>query len=176
MKRLFVLRHAKAGPHDAKHDQERSLVDRGRTDSARIGRVMREKNYVPDLVLCSSARRTVETWEHAASAIGAQAATRFLDALYDAAAGTILKCVQNEGGDSRAVVVIGHNPGLEDFARKLMRKPANAEECSRAGALATKFPTCALAVFDFDVDEWTKIATAAGVLIDYVTPANLESQ
>jgi phosphohistidine phosphatase len=175
MKRLFVLRHAKAGPHDEKHDKERALIDRGRSDSALMGRMMHKRNYLPELVLCSSARRTMETWEYAAPMIGARPVTRFLDSLYDATAGTILKCIGAESGNARAVVVIGHNPGLEDFARKLVRKPANADERSRAASLATKFPTCTLVVFDFGIDEWRKIAPGTGALTDFVTPGELKA-
>jgi phosphohistidine phosphatase len=176
MKRLFVLRHAKAGPHDEKHDKERALIGRGRSDSALMGAEMRKKGYLPDIVLCSSARRTTQTWEYAGPEIGAHPTTRFLDSLYDATAGALLNCIWTESGDARAVVVIGHNPGLEDFARKLVRKPSNAEERSRAAALAAKFPTCALAVLDFDVDEWPKIAPGTAALTDYVTPAALKAR
>ena len=176
MKRLFVLRHAKAGPHDEKHDKDRALIERGRSDSALMGGEMRKKAYLPDLVLCSSARRTTQTWEYAAPEIGADPKTRFLDSLYDATAAVILKCIRTESGDARAVVVIGHNPGLEDFVRKLVRKPDNAEERSRAAALAAKFPTCAVAVLDFDVDEWAKVAPGTGALTDYITPAGLKAK
>ena len=176
MKRLFVLRHAKAGPHDEKHDKERALIERGRSDSALMGAEMRKKDYLPDLVLCSDARRTTQTWEYAAPEIGAHPKTRFLDSLYDATAAAILKCIRAESGDARAVVVIGHNPGMEDIARKLVSKPASAEERSRAAALAAKFPTCALVVLDFDVDEWAKVAPGTGALTDYITPAGLKAR
>ena len=100
--------------------------------------------------------------------------TRFLDSLYDATAGAILKCIGAESGDARAVIVIGHNPGLEDFARNLVRKPANADERSRAAALATNFPTCALVVFDLGFDVWPKIVPGTGALTDFVTPGELK--
>jgi phosphohistidine phosphatase len=176
MKRLFVLRHAKAGPHDEKHDKERALIERGRSDSALMGAEMRKKDYLPDLVLCSDARRTTQTWEYAAPEIGAHPKTRFLDSLYDATAAAILKCIRAESGDARAVVVIGHNPGMEDIARKLVRKPANPEERSRAAALAARFPTCGLAVLDFNVDEWAKLAPGTGALTDYITPAAFKAR
>lgn len=176
MKRLFVLRHAKAGPHDEKHDKERALIDRGRSDSALMGGMMHKRNYFPDLVLCSTARRTMETWEYAAPMIGTCPVTRFLDSLYDATAGTILTCIRTESRDARAVVVIGHNPGLEDFARKLVRQPSNEEERSHAAALATKFPTCAFVVFDFGLDEWPKIAPGTAALTDFVTPGDLKAK
>jgi len=57
MKRLLVFRHAKAGPHDDAHDKQRALIERGRSDAALMGRAMREEGHVPDLVLCSSAKR-----------------------------------------------------------------------------------------------------------------------
>jgi phosphohistidine phosphatase SixA len=66
MKKLLLLRHAKAVSHDEKHDKARALNSRGRSDSESMGRVMHREQYLPDLVFCSTARRTVETWEHLA--------------------------------------------------------------------------------------------------------------
>ncbi|MGH6879218.1 MAG: SixA phosphatase family protein, partial [Rhizomicrobium sp.] len=132
MKRLLVLRHAKSGPHDEADDKQRALIERGRDDAARMGRAMRENGYLPDLVLCSSATRTVETWEHAAPELGTRPAVEFLDALYDAPESAILKCVRAAKTDAQSLLYIGHNPGLERLARMLVRKPANADERRRA--------------------------------------------
>lgn len=176
MKRLLVLRHAKAGPHDEKRDKQRGLIDRGRDDATRMGRAMREKGYVPDLVLCSSARRTVETWENVEPGLGGNPRTDFLDALYDAPETGILKLVRAVAQNVPALLVIGHNPGLERFARMMVRKPADADERRRAAALAEKFPTSALAVIDFEADDWAAIEATTGILSDYLTPANLKAE
>ena len=175
MKRLLVFRHAKAGPHDEKRDKQRDLVDRGRTDSARMGRAMRERGYVPDLVLCSTAKRTAETWNHAAPALAAKPDVEFLDSLYDASETRILKCIRAVRKSAPVLLCIGHNPGLERLARQLARKPTNAEERSCYTAMVEKFPTAALAVLDFDSDAWTDICPSEGALTDFLTPGKLEA-
>ncbi|HEX4080470.1 MAG TPA: histidine phosphatase family protein [Rhizomicrobium sp.] len=176
MKRLLVLRHAKAAAHDEKHDKERALVERGREDAARMGRAMRERGYLPDLVLCSSATRTVETWEHVAPELRTRPETEFLDALYDAAENTILACIHAVERSAPALLYIGHNPGLERFARMLVRSPVDSDERRRAGALAQKFPTAALAVLDFDSAEWAAIERTTGRLSDFIMPAELKDK
>jgi len=172
MKRLIVFRHAKAGPHDAVHDKERALIDRGRSDAALMGRAMRDKGYLPDLVLCSSAKRTMETWECAAPALGAKPEVRFLDALYDAPEKSILKTLCSMKQSAPVLMYIGHNPGLENLARKLVRKPKDATEKKHCAAMEKKFPTSAIAVIDFDLKAWTDIEFGEGALFDFLTPAD----
>jgi phosphohistidine phosphatase len=176
MRRLLILRHAKAGPHDEKHDKERQLIDRGRGDSALMGRMMRGKGYVPDLVLCSSAARTRETWEHTGPELYAEPETKFLDALYDASAGTILNCLQRASDAAASLLYIGHNPGLEELVRMLVREPESGDERRRMAVLKSKYPTAALAVIDFAVDHWVEIAPGEGALADFIMPADLKSK
>jgi phosphohistidine phosphatase len=176
MLRLLILRHAKAGPHDDKHDKERRLTDRGRSDSALMGRMMHQKGYVPQLVLCSSAARTRETWEHASPELHAKPETKFLDTLYDASECTILNCLQRAGEAVPNLLYIGHNPGLEQLARLLVRDPETADERRRTAALLSKYPTAALTVIDFRADDWAEIAPAGGVLVDFTAPADLKNK
>lgn len=175
MKRLLVFRHAKAGPHDEAHDRQRALIDRGRNDAALIGRTMRDKGYLPDLILCSSAKRTMETWEHAAPALATKSDVRFLDELYDAPEKLILKVIQRVKKSAPVLMYIGHNPGLENLARKLARKPVDGAEKKRLTTMEKKFPTGAVAVLDFDVNEWGDIDAGAGALTDFFAPADLKS-
>ncbi|HEY3638403.1 MAG TPA: histidine phosphatase family protein [Rhizomicrobium sp.] len=176
MRRLLILRHAKAGPHDEKHDKDRTLIDRGRSDSALIGRTMREKGYLPELVLCSSAARTRETWAHTGPELGVRPDVKFLDVLYDASAGTILRCINAAKDDAANLLYIGHNPGLEQIARMMVRDPRNAEERRLASALMFKYPTAALTVIDFDTNKWSEIAAAQGSLVDFIMPADLKNK
>jgi phosphohistidine phosphatase len=175
MKRLVVFRHAKAGPHDEAHDKQRALIDRGRNDAALMGRAMQDRGYLPNLILCSSAKRTVETWEHAAPALGKKPDVRFLDELYDAPENSLLKTIRGVKEIAPVLMYIGHNPGLENLARKLVRKPNNAAEMKRASAMEKKFPTSAVAVIDFDVKAWSYIDFGEGTLSDFLTPADLKS-
>lgn len=176
MRRLLILRHAKAGPHDEKHDRERRLIERGESDAALMGRMMRKKGYVPELVLCSSAARTRETWKHTGPELNAEPGIKYLDALYDAPEGTILNCVNRASDAAANLLYIGHNPGLERLARRLVREPENADERQRTATLMSKYPTAALAVIDFETDHWAKIAPAGGILVDFVMPADLKSK
>jgi phosphohistidine phosphatase len=69
---------------------------------------------------------------------------------------------------------IGHNPGLEDLARKLVRKPEDATEKTRVAAMEKKFPTSAVAVIDFDAKAWGDIDTGAGTFSDFLIPADVK--
>lgn len=173
--RLLIFRHAKAGPHHEQNDKARALIERGRNDAALMGRVLREKGYLPDLVLCSSAKRTVETWEHAAPALGAAPKVCFLDELYDAPEKSLLKTIRGVKESASALMYIGHNPGLENLARQLVHEPQDSAEKRRIAAMAKKFPTSAVAVIDFDADAWGDIDVAEGTLSDFLTPADFKT-
>lgn len=174
MQRLLIFRHAKSEPHNEAHDKERRLIDRGRKDAALMGRAMRARRYLPDLVLCSNATRTMETWEQAASALGEKPDVRFLDELYDAPENSLLATIHRVKQSAPVMMYIGHNPGLENLARKLARKPKEPAEKKRVAALEKKFPTSAIAVLDFDVNAWGDIDAGEGTLYDYLVPADLK--
>lgn len=114
---LMVLRHGKSAWGDAALDDfERPLKGRGRKDTAAIAELLYEEGLLPELVLCSSARRTRETWEALASSWGdATPECRFVDALYLASAPGIERVLSEEPRDERRVLLIGHNPGLQEF-------------------------------------------------------------
>lgn len=174
MKRLLLLRHAKAATGSPRaSDSDRPLNERGRKDAPRVGIEMQHRRYLPDLVLCSTALRTKETWEHVMPELDGSPAVRFLDELYLASAKAITDIVRKKGDDYPVVLVIGHNPGLEDCAQALSRKPQSDQERICANALAEKFPTCALAVLDFEVPSWRSIAPGTGTLHDFIRPKSL---
>jgi phosphohistidine phosphatase len=176
MKRLLLLRHAKAETPDANsRDEARALAKRGREDAALIGAVMWRKHYLPDRILCSTAARTTETWVLLGPELHIAADAQFLGSLYLATAKAILKIVKATDAQAKSVLVIGHNPGLEECAADLMRTPKNAEERRRAAMLAVKFPTCALAVLDFDVQHWNELAGGTGALIDFIQPKDCKA-
>lgn len=176
MKRLLLLRHAKAvagGPKTGDHG--RALADRGRADAPRMGSAMQHNRYVPQRVLCSTAKRTVETWERLAPELESAPEVEFLDELYLAPANVITNVVRRRGDTANALLIVGHNPGLEDCARALSRKPQSGSECDLFEAMSTKFPTAALAVLDFPVDDWAGVAPGEGTLTDFLRPKDLTS-
>ena len=176
MKRLLLLRHAKAVSGDAKtDDHDRALNARGQHDAARMGAEMHHRLYVPDLALCSTARRTVETWARLAAEFDAPPPVEFLDALYLASPKALLKLVQVTDDGINTLLVLGHNPGLEDCAAAMVEKPTSPDRRMMFEQMHDKFPTCALALLEFDVAHWRDVELGTGTLADFIRPKDLKS-
>jgi phosphohistidine phosphatase len=174
MKRLLLLRHAKAEAGDSgAGDHGRALSERGRRDAPRMGIEMQHRGYRPDLVLCSTSVRTIETWSRVAAELGDAAEVRLLDELYLAPAGVIAGAVQSASAAVQTLAVVGHSPGLGDLARALARKPDSGEELRLLRAMTEKFPTAALAVLDFESHEWRAVAALSGKMTDFLRPKDL---
>jgi phosphohistidine phosphatase len=113
-RRLIVLRHAKSDWSTGVADHDRPLAARGRREAVLAGLWLRENAVDIDLVVCSSAKRARQTWKLVAKQLGDAATVRSDDRLYAAAARTLLGVVGEIPGSAHAVLLIGHNPGLED--------------------------------------------------------------
>ena len=175
MKRLLLLRHAKSGRDDPKlDDHQRPLNARGRADAPRIGAYMRKKKYLPQLILCSTALRTVETLELVRENWDIEPRTEFLDSLYLAKADAIAALVRKTSSPVNVLLLVGHNPGLEDCAAALTGQGETPAECETQDLMEEKFPTAALAVIDFDLARWSDIADGAGRLTNFVRPKDLD--
>ena len=172
MKRLFLLRHAKAVPAESGiEDFDRTLMLSGMQDAGAMARHLHKGGYAVELILCSSAARTMET----AELVGLELACEieYRDNLYLAEPAKILAAVRAAPLGVAALMVVGHNPGLEASATLLAREPVRRKERARHEALEEKFPTCALAILDFDVGRWRDVAQGAGKLVDFVRPKDL---
>jgi phosphohistidine phosphatase len=172
MRRLLLLRHAKAVQDTGEGDHARALTERGRRDAARMGHTMDTRGYIPDLVLCSNSRRTTETWEQLSPELAKAPKVEFTKGLYLAAPKNILAMVQDTADTIETLMLVGHNPGIEECAIRLARKPVSKAERHKLDDMREKFPTCALAVFDFDVEAWAD-ATGGGVLLEFIRPRDL---
>lgn len=147
---LLLLRHAKSSwKHEGLSDHERPLNRRGREAAPRMGELLRALDMVPGVVLCSTATRARETAELACAAAGIPA-ERVIheDALYLAAPETIVDVVRYASIGEPRVMVVAHNPGLEQLA-------------AHWSGLRAAFPTAALARFGFDLEEWTDLHIGA---------------
>jgi phosphohistidine phosphatase len=112
---LILLRHAKsAWPQDTP-DAARPLAGRGRRDAPAVGRWLRERTPKIDLVVCSPAVRAVQTWDLAAAQLDAIPQVRYDEWLYGASAQDLLSATQELPHKASTAVLVGHNPGLEDF-------------------------------------------------------------
>ena len=173
--RLLLLRHAKSdwAGSDEMADHERPLSARGRSAAPKIASYIRAKGYEPQLVLCSTAKRTKETLKFMLPAFKHAPKVRYSRALYLAEWPALLAAVHKAPVTSSPLLVIGHNPGLEQLAIALSLQPKNAAERVRAQRLAQKFPTGALAVLDFESADWRDVKPGHGRLTDYVRPKDI---
>lgn len=169
-RRLYLMRHGKAKKNkDDGRDVFRPLAGRGRRDVKKIGKLMKKRDIRPDLILCSPAVRTTETLLKLKKAFKT-AEVVFVDALYLADADEILRILRRTAPDKRDVLVIGHNPGLNDFLPMVCDKNASDEEPRRS--IADGFPTSALACLEIS-EPWQKLGNEPVRLKEFVCPSDL---
>src|SRR5712671_1868665 len=170
MLRLMLLRHAKSGwSSPGIQDAARPLTDRGEAAARLMGGYMARHSLMPDRVLCSAARRTRETWAGIAAQWPANVDVVFDQRLYAATPQVVLAVVRAQDSAARTLLVIGHNPGLQEAAELLIA----AGDVELRERLREKFPTAALAVIDFTIDKWNSIHERSGRLDRYITPRSI---
>jgi phosphohistidine phosphatase len=172
MRRLLLLRHAKAAQDTGEGDHARALTDRGRQDAVHMGHAMDTRGYIPNAVFCSTSRRTTETWELISPELAKIADVEFVKDLYLASPKNIFGKIQQTKDSVKTLLLVGHNPGIEECAARLARKPMSKAESQHLDTLREKFPTCALAVLDFDVESWSDV-TGGGILLEFICPRDL---
>jgi phosphohistidine phosphatase len=171
MRRLMLLRHAKSDwSAGGQRDLDRILAPRGREVTPVIARYMVQHGLVADRVLVSHARRTRETWELLAPEFPKQPPFAYEPRLYEAAAKALLAVVRETASEVHTLLLVGHNPGLQELAAVLTGS-GDAEARHR---LMEKFPTAALAVLDFAIDDWSGVKPSSGRLDRFVTPRALK--
>ncbi len=176
MHQLLLMRHAKSLWDDPKlSDHARPLNARGRASAIAMRRALRELGLLPDLVLVSSARRTLQTLE----ALGPWDRTPSvepMDALYLASSGAMLDVLHDVTETVRSVLVLGHNPGMHELAMTLV----GAQGFSRPGTgdramlteLTEGYPTGALCEFAVSTS-WSALGEGSGRLQHFLTPRDL---
>lgn len=169
MKTLTLLRHAKSGWDDpVARDFDRPLNPKGQRAAQAMGRHMRGLGLAFDHVAASPAARVVETLEHVAAGYGSDLAPHWDQRIYLASAGTLLELVHEFPDRAGRVLLVGHNPGLEELVLDLV--PAG----SLRDHVEVKFPTASLAEMRFAVDRWQDVAADGGELIRFVRPRDLD--
>ena len=144
MTRLWLLRHAKAGPWSA-NDFARELAPRGRRNAPKMGEQLAALECAPGRVLCSAARRAVETLSGVLPWLPGDFSVEVLNRLYAFNPNAVLQCLRELPPDAGDVMVVGHNPALQELALHL----AGSGEPEALEALRGKFPTCAVAELEF---------------------------
>lgn len=169
-KTLILFRHAKSSWADDLADHERPLAERGRKAAPVMAKWLSAQGLKPTVALVSTARRTQETWALIAPELG-KVVKRDVAGIYEALADDILRAIHGVEPSVETLLVVGHNPGMEDLARLLITNTGG-----EAGArLRHKFPTAAIAVLDLPVDDWTEVSPDVANLREFVTPKSLTS-
>lgn len=165
MKLLQVLRHAKSSWKSGDlDDHNRPLNERGKRDAPRMGRLLREIDQVPDLILCSTAKRARQTAERVAEACGYEGEIVYVAELYASAPETLLSVASERGGDAMRVMLVAHNPGMELLVDDL----AGREE---------SMPTAALAAIALPINAWSELSESTeGDLVGVWRPRELGGQ
>jgi phosphohistidine phosphatase len=151
-------------------DHERPLTARGRMAASLMGRYMHDKGYLPALVLCSTAVRARETLDIILPAFEASPKVHYEDSLYLAEWPRLLEVLHAAPGEASPLLLVGHNPGLEQLAMALLAKPKTAAIRALAGVMAQKFPTTSLAVLNFRGKSWDSLKPGTGRLVDFMRP------
>ncbi len=159
---LLLLRHADTEVGEpGLADAERRLTSIGRNQAAWIGRFLVSSQLVPDIALCSDARRARETLAGLAQVLPSRVESSIDRALYEADAYEMLEHVRLHGGRARRLLVVGHNPSIHDLAATLAKGDARL----RAG-----FAPAALAVFRATSPDWEAFGPGTAELVRFTTP------
>lgn len=167
---LLLLRHAKSSwKNPALSDHDRPLAPRGERAAERLAHHLQAEALRPALVLCSSARRARDTLEALRPALDDATVIRIEDSLYGADADELLDRLHAVDPRVSSVLVVGHNPGLEDLAIHL----AGDGDQTALTQLRTKFPTGALATLDLGRSDWARLGRGQAFLTNLVLPRAL---
>jgi phosphohistidine phosphatase len=170
MLRLLLLRHAKAErARPGERDHERRLAERGRNDAPKIGAYLSKHRYLPDQAVVSTASRTRETWSLAAAAMPGKPGkpqVDFDERIYESTPKALLTVLRETGPKVRTLMMIGHNPSMQELAVQLVAT-GDIETRER---LQEAFPTSGLAVIEFALDGWDRMHPQSGRLKHFITP------
>jgi phosphohistidine phosphatase len=169
---LSLLRHAKSSWKDPTlPDRDRPLATRGVTDAPLMGKAMAERGIDPELVLCSSARRTRDTLALVLPELRVEPKVVYEDALYHASPAEMLQMMRAIQPGASRVMLVGHNPELQALALDLVGSgPKHSRDLLRE-----KYPTAGLAVMNFASGLWSSVTVNSGTLNLFLSPKDIRA-
>jgi phosphohistidine phosphatase len=164
MKRVVIVRHAKAVPYGYDDDFNRDLTDRGKNDAGLVSKELTKRNIIADLLISSPAKRALKTARIFADKLGYERSRiKEVEDIYDGLTTSgFLELIQSLPDDTETVFFFGHNPGFHYFTGNLL-KQYNQD-----------MPTCATVGIDFMVDRWEKVEARTGEMAFRVIPKMLK--
>jgi phosphohistidine phosphatase len=169
MKRLLLLRHASASLTEVDGDDHgRTLSQKGCREAERVGAHLAQRDAAPSLILCSSARRAVETAERVSAALPARPRLQVEHELYMAGTPVLLERLAQLPDAESAVLVVAHNPGLQTLALRLAREGTPHQHAR----MASQFPAASLAILALAAPCWAEVERG-GRLEAFARPKDL---
>ncbi|WP_417588759.1 SixA phosphatase family protein [Pararhodobacter oceanensis] len=164
-KRLILTRHAKSSWDDpTTPDHDRPLNERGKAAAADLGAWLASRGYQPEEVLCSDAARTHETWSGVAPELEGAPEVTLKPALYHAGPDVMMAVLRHAKADT--VMMIGHNPGISEFAERIVAQvPPNPD--------FQRYPTGATLVVTLEIDDWGQVEYGFGAVRDFIVPSEV---
>lgn len=173
MKTLGLFRHAKSDWNDARlRDFDRPLNQRGHAGAKIMGKYIRDHGIPWQRFLASPAVRVTQTIEIAAEASRIAPHVLWDRRIYLANSATLMEVLREQEGDPRSILLVGHNPGLEDLIFDLVPDDGS---CPLRAVVEEKFPTAAYAVLNLDIESWDQIEDGCGKIVHLVRPRDLDS-
>jgi phosphohistidine phosphatase len=171
MKSLHLLRHAKSSWDDpVERDFDRPLNGRGHRAARRMGEWLKESGLAFDLVLASPALRIRQTIEGVEAGLGARLQAQFDKRIYMASAASLFDLVRETPDSVQALLLVGHNPGLED----LLLLATEGETSALRAEAERKYPTATFSTLTLPVASWTAVAEGGANLTRFVRPRDLD--
>jgi phosphohistidine phosphatase len=163
MKRVVLVRHAKAIPWGYENDFERELTERGRNDAGKVSRRLRDEGIFPDTMVSSAANRAFETASVFAAEFGftENEIIRDQELYHGYTTGELVQMIRKLPDNKSSVFIFGHNPSFEYYASGLCRNFRN------------EIPTCSAVVIDFKTDSWSMVEAREGTLFRQIIPREL---
>jgi phosphohistidine phosphatase len=171
MKTVLLLRHAKSDwSGTGLSDRERPLSPRGLKAAPRMGAYIARSGHAPDLVICSPARRAQQTCALAVAELPSSPSLATSEAFYDfSGEEAYLDAIQSAPENINKVMLVGHNPTMYHLADMLV----GSGDADLRAELAEKYPSAALAIITFEVENWRAIAPGQGNLLDFTKPKEI---
>lgn len=174
MKTLTLLRHAKSSWDDpVARDFDRPLNDRGARAAKVIGLYMKREGLAFDHVIASPAVRVIETIDHVVPIYGTRIEPTWERRVYLASSATLMDVLREADDKASSILMIGHNPGLEDLILDLVPEDTG---CKHREAVCEKYPTAAIAEITMNIDHWRDIDRGIGELTRFIRPRDLDPE
>ncbi|MEJ7849337.1 MAG: histidine phosphatase family protein [Pyrinomonadaceae bacterium] len=158
MKNLYILRHAKSSwEQPGIADFDRALNHRGLVATPFMGELIARKEYLPDLIISSPAKRAMQTAVIVKESSGSNAELRFDERIYEASPQALRQVVSEVGEETNSAMIVGHNPGIEGFIKYLTDK-------------SEPMPTAAFVSITLNIDRWSDLSADCGDLQEIIRP------